>query len=45
MRTSGLQLPLEERRRIIAAQAKKVVTTYAREAEWQEWEGEDIVDY
>jgi hypothetical protein len=29
----------------MAAQAKKVAPAYAPEAEWQEWEGGDIVDY
>jgi hypothetical protein len=38
-------LPLEERRRIMAAQAEKVTPAYAQEAEWQGWEGGDIVAY
>ena len=44
-RRAFLKLPLEERRRIMAAQAAKVAPAYAQEAEWQGWQGGDIVDY
>jgi transcriptional regulator with XRE-family HTH domain len=44
-RRAFLKLPLEERRRIMAAQAEKVAPAYAHEAEWQEWQEGDIVDY
>jgi transcriptional regulator with XRE-family HTH domain len=44
-RRAFLKLPLKERRRIMAAQAEKVAPAYVQEAEWQEWQGGDIVDY
>jgi transcriptional regulator with XRE-family HTH domain len=44
-RRAFLKLPLEERRRIMAAQAEKVAPAYAHDPEWQEWQGGDIVDY
>lgn len=44
-RRAFLKLPLEERRRIMAAQAEKIAPTYAQESERQEWQGGDIVDY
>lgn len=44
-RRAFLKLPLEERRRIMAAQVEKIAPTYAQESERQEWQGGDIVDY
>lgn len=40
-----MQLPLEERRRILAEQAVKFVTYYEQNREWKEMEGGDFVEY
>lgn len=44
-RMAFLTLPLEERRRILAEQAKDMAAYYEAHPEWREWAGGDIVDY
>ena len=43
-RRAFLQLPLEERRRILAEQAAQAAAAYDP-AEWEEWQGGDLVEY
>jgi len=40
-----LKLPLEERRRILAEQAQRMVQLYNENTEWKDLQGEDIVEY
>ena len=40
-----MQLPLAERRRILAKQAEAMVEHYEQETEWREFQGGDIIDY
>ncbi|MEB3827894.1 DUF2283 domain-containing protein [Phormidium sp. CCY1219] len=44
-RRTFMQLPLAERRRILAAQAEAMVEHYERDTEWRELQGGDIIDY
>lgn len=47
-RRAFLQLPLEERRRLLAKQAEQVVSHYEEVSEQkdrEEWQGSDIVEY
>ena len=44
-RRALMQLPIEERRRILEAQAEKLVAHYEQDAEWREFQGGDIVEY
>ncbi len=46
-RRAFLKLPLDERRRILAAQAERMVGYYEQEAnsrEREEWQGGDIIE-
>ena len=40
-----LQLPKEERDRILRKQAKEMADFYENDMEWREWEGGPIVEY
>ena len=40
-----LQLPKEERDRILSEQAKEMADFYENDTEWREWEGGPIVEY
>lgn len=40
-----LQLPKEERHRILSEQAKEMADFYENDPEWREWEGGPIVEY
>lgn len=40
-----MQLPLAERRRIVAKQAEAMVEHYEQETEWREFQGGDIINY
>jgi Zn-dependent peptidase ImmA (M78 family)/DNA-binding XRE family transcriptional regulator len=44
-RRAFMKLSLAERRRIMQAQADKLLSSYADDAERQEWQGGDIVEY
>lgn len=44
-RRAFMQLPLAERRRILAQQASAMVEHYEQETEWREFQGGDIIDY
>ena len=40
-----LQLPKEERYRILSEQAKEMADFYEHDTEWREWEGGPILEY
>lgn len=40
-----LELPKEERERILSDQAKEMADFYEHDTEWREWEGDPIVEY
>jgi hypothetical protein len=40
-----MQLPLEQRRRILAAQAEAMVEHYEQDTEWRKFQGGDIIEY
>ena len=40
-----LELPKEERDRILSEQAKKMADFYEHDTEWREWEGGPILEY
>lgn len=40
-----LQLPKEERDRILSEQAKEMADFYENDTEWREWEGGPILEY
>ncbi len=40
-----MKLPLEERRRILAEQAKLMLLHYQQDNEWQELQTGDLIDY
>ncbi|MCP2727448.1 DUF433 domain-containing protein [Symplocastrum sp. BBK-W-15] len=44
-RREFMQLPLEERRNILAKQADVMLQHYQEDKEWQELEGGDLIDY
>jgi hypothetical protein len=44
-RRTFLKLPLEERRRILQAQAEALVTHYQADPEWLELQAGDIIDF
>ena len=44
-RRAFMKLPLEERRRILAQQAEKMVAHYEEDTEWRELGGGDVVEY
>ena len=44
-RRAFLRLPMEERRRILAEQARKMAAHYEKDSEWKELQGGDIVEY
>ncbi len=44
-RKAFMDLPLEERRRLLAEQAAKLEDCYAQDTEWRELEGGDLVDF
>jgi uncharacterized protein YuzE len=44
-RRAFLQLPLEERRRILAEQAQAMAHHYQQDAEWQELQAGDLIEY
>jgi uncharacterized protein YuzE len=44
-RRAFLQLPLEERRRIMAEQAEALAFHYEQDSEWQELQIGDVIDY
>jgi hypothetical protein len=44
-RKAFLKLPLEERRRILEAQAEKLQKHYDQEADWKGTESDDIHEY
>lgn len=44
-RRAFMQLPLAERRRILAQQAEAMVEHYEQDTEWREFQGGDIIDY
>ncbi len=44
-RREFMQLPLEERRNILAKQAEAMLQHYQEDKEWQELEGGDLIDY
>jgi hypothetical protein len=44
-RREFMKLPLEERRRILAEQAKLMLLHYQQDKEWQELETGDLIDY
>ena len=44
-RRQFLELPKEERHRILSEQAKEMADFYENDPEWREWEGGPIVEY
>ena len=44
-RRKFLQLPKEERNRILSEQAKEMADFYENDTEWREWERLSLVDY
>ncbi|MCT7971443.1 DUF2283 domain-containing protein [Laspinema olomoucense] len=44
-RRAFMQLPLEERRRILAAQSEAMVEHYEQDTEWRKFQGGGIIDY
>jgi len=44
-RRAFMELPLEERRQLLAEQAAKLEDHYAQDTEWRELEGTDLVEY
>lgn len=40
-----LELPKEERHRILSEQAKEMADFYENDMEWREWEGGPILEY
>jgi uncharacterized protein YuzE len=44
-RRAFMQLPLAERRRILAKQAEAMIEHYEQESEWRQFQGGDIIDY
>lgn len=44
-RRAFLKLPLEERRRILQAQAEALITHYQTDTEWQELQAGDLIEY
>jgi Zn-dependent peptidase ImmA (M78 family)/DNA-binding XRE family transcriptional regulator len=44
-RRAFMKLPLEERRRLLAEQAEKLVAHYDQDSEWRDLEAGDFVDY
>lgn len=44
-RRAFMNLPIEERRRILAEQARKMATHYEKDSEWKDYQGGDIVEY
>jgi hypothetical protein len=44
-RRAFLQLPLEERRRILGEQAEAMALHYQQDTEWQELEAGDLIEY
>ena len=40
-----LELPKEERDRILSEQAEEMANFYENDTEWREWEGGPIVEY
>jgi uncharacterized protein (DUF433 family) len=44
-RREFMQLPLEERRNILAKQAEVMLQHYQKDREWQELEAGDLIDY
>ncbi|BAZ16826.1 hypothetical protein NIES4071_87040 [Calothrix sp. NIES-4071] len=44
-RKAFLKLPISERRRIMEAQADKMLSHYQEDSEWQELMAGDIIDY
>ena len=44
-RQEFMQLPLEERRTILAKQAERMLPHYQKDREWQELETGDLIDY
>ena len=44
-RRKFLQLPKEERERILSEQAEEMADFYEHDTEWREWEGGPIVEY
>jgi hypothetical protein len=44
-RRKFMQLPLEERRNILAKQAEVMLQPYQEDREWQELEAGDLIDY
>ncbi|WP_036833185.1 MULTISPECIES: hypothetical protein [Planktothrix] len=44
-RREFMQLPLEERRNILAKQAEAMLSHYQEDREWQELEAGDLIDY
>jgi Protein of unknown function (DUF2281) len=43
-RRAFMQLPLEERRRILSAQSEQMVSHYEQNTEWREWTEANIGD-
>ncbi len=44
-RRAFLRLPLEERDRILQAQAETLITHYQTDTEWQELQAGDLIEY
>lgn len=44
-RRQFLELPKQERDRILSEQAKEMADFYENDTEWREWEGGTIVEY
>lgn len=44
-RRAFMRLPLEERRHLLAEQAKKMASYYKQDTEWRKLQGGDLVDY
>ncbi|HZP80206.1 MAG TPA: hypothetical protein VFB21_01090 [Chthonomonadaceae bacterium] len=44
-RRAFLRLPLAERRRILAEQAKRLEAHYEEDTEWREFQRGDIIEY
>ena len=44
-RRTFLKLPLEERRRVLQAQAETLITHYQTDTEWQELQAGDLIEY
>lgn len=44
-RRAFLKLPLEERRRILQAQAETLIAHYETDTEWQELQAGDLIEY